>query len=44
MSKLQNENLKLPTDATGEPDFKFMEQYMRSILDEASASLNALLD
>ncbi len=41
---LRNEFIKLPATPEGEPDFKFMEQYMRSILDEASASLDALLD
>ena len=41
---LRNEFIKLPATPEGEPDFKFMEQYMRSILDEVSASLDALLD
>ena len=37
-------SIYLPATPTGEPDFKFMEQYMRSILDEASATFDALLD
>ncbi|MBQ6910204.1 MAG: N-6 DNA methylase, partial [Synergistaceae bacterium] len=31
MSKLQNENLKLPSDANGEPDWQFMENYIKAL-------------
>ena len=36
--------IKLPAAADGKPDFKFMELYMREILAEAEAKINALLD
>ena len=31
MSKLQNENVKLPSDANGEPDWQFMENYIKAL-------------
>ena len=37
-------DVKLPAAADGKPDFKFMELYMREILAEAEAKINALLD
>ena len=39
---LKNERIMLPVDDTGEPDWKYMDEYMRSVMDSAESDLSAI--
>ncbi len=41
-SKLLADSIKLPVDETGNPDFAYMESYMRNLESAVSSSLTAL--
>lgn len=39
---LKEEQIKLPVDANGDPDWEYMDEYMSNVMQEADASLDAL--
>ncbi len=40
--KFLNENIPLPAKLNGQPDWKYMENYMKNIMDDTKAKLNIL--
>ncbi len=40
--KFLNENISLPAKTNGQPDWEYMENYMKNIMDDAKAKLNIL--
>lgn len=42
LDRLQNEDIQLPVTLSGEPDWQYMEDYMREIMSDMSDKLDAL--
>ena len=41
--KLKNTIIKLPTTPNGEPDWKYMENYMKNIMQDTKSKLDKLV-
>ena len=39
---LKNEQIKLPVDGSGEPDWEYMDKYMQTVIDNSQADLSAM--
>lgn len=39
---LKEEQIRLPVDAAGEPDWAYMDEYMRTIMESAASDLSAM--
>ena len=39
---LKEERIKLPTDASGDPDWAYMDAYMRALMEKTKSNLSAM--